>query len=99
MLSVLECHVIIDKCIKDANYLNIYPVLLCSDSLNNVALTTMGEMFFDAKAMLSAKAMFKMCFRAQWLSSRVLDWRSRGCGFKSHCQHCVVSLSKILIAA
>ena len=27
-------------------------------------------------------------------SGRVLVWRSRGCGFKRHLQHCVVSLSK-----
>ena len=31
---------------------------------------------------------------AQWLSGRVLDSRSRGCGFEPHRRHCVVSLSK-----
>ena len=31
---------------------------------------------------------------AQWLSGRVLDSRPRGCGFKPHWRHCVVSLSK-----
>ena len=31
---------------------------------------------------------------AQWLSGRVLDSRPRGCGFKPHRRHCVVSLSK-----
>ena len=30
----------------------------------------------------------------QWLSGRVLDSRPRGCGFKPHQRHCVVSLSK-----
>ena len=32
--------------------------------------------------------------KAQWLSGRVLDSRSRGCGFEPHRRHCVVSLSK-----
>ena len=27
---------------------------------------------------------------AQWLSGTVLDFRSRGCGFKLHRHHCVV---------
>ena len=31
---------------------------------------------------------------AQWLSGRVLDSRQRGCGFKPHRHHCVMSLSK-----
>ena len=31
---------------------------------------------------------------AQWLSGRVLDSRPKGCGFKPHRHHCVVSLSK-----
>ena len=31
---------------------------------------------------------------AQWLSGRVLDSRSRGCGFEPHQHHCIVSLSK-----
>ena len=31
---------------------------------------------------------------AQWLSGRVLALRPRGCGFKPHGRHCVVSLSK-----
>ena len=31
---------------------------------------------------------------AQWLSCRVLDSRQRGCRFKPHWRHCVVSLSK-----
>ena len=31
---------------------------------------------------------------AQWLSGRVLDSRLRGCEFKPHRCHCVVSLSK-----
>ena len=31
---------------------------------------------------------------AQWLSGRVLDSRSRSCGFQPHQGHCVVSLSK-----
>ena len=31
---------------------------------------------------------------AQWLSGRVLDLRSTGCGFEPHQRHCVVSLSK-----
>ena len=35
-------------------------------------------------------------FEAQWLSGRVLDSRSRGCGFKPHRRHCVVSWSKTL---
>ena len=30
----------------------------------------------------------------QWLSGRVFDSRQRGCGFKSHRRHYVVSLSK-----
>ena len=30
----------------------------------------------------------------QWLSGRVLDSRSKGCGFKPHRRHCVMSLSK-----
>ena len=30
---------------------------------------------------------------AQWLSSRVLDSRLRGCGFEIHRCHCVVFLS------
>ena len=34
---------------------------------------------------------------AQWLSGRVLDLRPRGCGFKPHRPHCVVSLSKNII--
>ena len=29
---------------------------------------------------------------AQWLSGRVLGWRLRGCRFKTHRHHCVVSL-------
>ena len=33
---------------------------------------------------------------AQRLSGRVLDPRPRGRGFKSHCHHCVVSLSKTI---
>ena len=32
---------------------------------------------------------------AQWLSGGVLDFRSRGCGFKPHWRHCFVSSSKI----
>ena len=31
---------------------------------------------------------------AQWLSSRVLDWRPRGQGFKAHRRHCVVVLEQ-----
>ena len=31
---------------------------------------------------------------AQWLSDRVLDSRSKGCGFEPHQRHCVVSLSR-----
>ena len=31
---------------------------------------------------------------AQWLSGRVLDSRWRGCGFKPHRRHLLVSLSK-----
>ena len=31
---------------------------------------------------------------AQWLSGKVLDLRLRGCEFKPHQLHCVVSLSK-----
>ena len=31
---------------------------------------------------------------AQWLSGRVLDSRSRSCGFEPHWRHCIVSLSK-----
>ena len=34
---------------------------------------------------------------AQWLGGRVFDSRWRGCGFKPHRQHCIVSLSKTLI--
>ena len=30
----------------------------------------------------------------QWLSGRVLDSRSRGCGFEPNRQHCLVSLRK-----
>ena len=30
----------------------------------------------------------------QWLIDRVLDSRERGCGFKPHKRHCVVSLKK-----
>ena len=33
---------------------------------------------------------------AWWLSSRVHDSRSRGCGLELHHRHCVVSLSKTL---
>ena len=33
---------------------------------------------------------------ALWLSGRVLDLGSRGCRFKPHRRHCVVSLSKTL---
>ena len=33
---------------------------------------------------------------SQWLSSTVLDSRSRGCGFEPYLRHCVVSLSKTL---
>ena len=33
---------------------------------------------------------------AQWLTDRVLDSRSRGCGFGPHQRHCVVFLSKTL---
>ena len=33
---------------------------------------------------------------ARWLSGRVLEWRSRGCGFEPHRRHCAVSLSKTL---
>ena len=44
---------------------------------------------------------FPACYsdkkRVQWLSSRVLDSRSRGCRFDPHRQHCIVSLSKTLI--
>ena len=32
---------------------------------------------------------------ARWLSVRVLNSRSRGCGFEPHVRHCVVCLSKI----
>ena len=31
----------------------------------------------------------------EWLSGRMLDSRSRGCGFEPHRRHCVVSLSKM----
>ena len=31
---------------------------------------------------------------AQWLSGRVLDLRLRGCWFKPHELHCVVSMNK-----
>ena len=34
--------------------------------------------------------------RAQWLSGRVLDSRSRFCGFEPHRGHCVVALSMTL---
>ena len=41
---------------------------------------------------------FNFCWphnsRAQWLSGRVLDLRPRGCGFKPHWRHFIVSLSK-----
>ena len=33
---------------------------------------------------------------AQWLSGRVLDSRSRGCGNEPHLRHCIASLSKTL---
>ena len=32
----------------------------------------------------------------QWLSGRMVDSRSRGCGFEPHRSHCIVSLSKTL---
>ena len=32
----------------------------------------------------------------QWLSGRVLDLTSRGCGLEPHLRHCIVSLSKTL---
>ena len=32
--------------------------------------------------------------RVQWLSGRVLESRVRGCRFKPHRHHCIVSLSK-----
>ena len=38
--------------------------------------------------------MIKLNSGAQWLSGRVLDSRPKGCGFKPHRRHCVVSLSK-----
>ena len=31
---------------------------------------------------------------AQWLSGRVLDSRSKGCGFEPHQRHCVVVLEQ-----
>ena len=31
---------------------------------------------------------------AQWLSGRVLDWRSKGCRFGPHQRHWVVSLEQ-----
>ena len=37
---------------------------------------------------------FNIYLGAQWLSDRVLDSRPRGCGFKPHRRHRVVSLSK-----
>ena len=33
-------------------------------------------------------------YGAQWLSGRVLNSRSRGCWFRPHHLHCVVSLNK-----
>ena len=30
------------------------------------------------------QTLFSFCSWSRWLSDRVLDWRSRGCGFKPH---------------
>ena len=35
-------------------------------------------------------------FAGEWLSGRELDLKSRGCRFKPHQRHCVMSLSKTL---
>ena len=43
---------------------------------------------------IKANADIKLNAGAQSLSDRVLDSRPRGCGFKPHWRHCVVSLSK-----
>ena len=34
--------------------------------------------------------------KPQWLSGRVLNFRSKGCWFETNWRHCIVSLSKAL---
>ena len=53
-------------------------------------------LFIPVHEILEFIALFsnKDSMGAQWLSGRVLDLRSRGCGFDPHWHHCVVSLSK-----
>ena len=41
-----------------------------------------------------ANVLIQLFMGAEWLSGRVLDLRPRGCGFKAHRRHYVVSLSK-----
>ena len=59
-------------------------------------------MYLDQLASQKPTDLDQHCFQnlinagVKWLSGRVLDSRSKGCGFKPHLRHCVVSLTKTL---
>ena len=50
------------------------------------------------KTIVEVSISFHTIQGGQWLSGRVLDLRPRGNGFEPHGHHCVVSLSKTILA-
>ena len=80
------------------------------DMLHNVALhlgsSLFGKYSFSCKTSLLSYEMpiikygYTIFIRPDrgvwWLSGRVPESRSRGCGFEAHRRHCILSLSKTL---
>ena len=52
------------------------------------------DLIISFKNLLTIGCKNKLLKGEQWLSGRVLDFRTRGCRFEPHQRHCVVSLSK-----
>ena len=79
--------------LKNKNYflISLFSGLLCNNSLFLLVEIYRG---FTVVVYWSSTSFINTLDGAQWLSGRVLDPRPRGCGFKPHLRHWVVSLSK-----